>query len=165
MLPRLNLTARQLYPAFVSRNLFENKVAMSTFTLPDTSPEVPVHLTQDLEKDQLLAFPAFKNWISTLRHSLSLQNDKDHTFNSAPYKLRKINIQSVDFFGGGRIGFVKLKAELSNDQGESLPGSVFLREGSVGMMVRVFSMCASRQSNQWLKLLIIGFTSTACPSA
>ena len=116
---------------------------MSTFTLPDTSPEVPVHLTQDLRRDQLLQFPAFKNWISTLQHSLSLQSDKNHTFNSAPYKLRSIDIHSVDFFGGGRLGFVKLKAEVSNDLGENLPGSVFLRGGSVGMMVRVSSICVS----------------------
>ena len=111
------------------------KATMATFQLPDASPSVQVHLTQDLSKDQLLSFPAFKKWISTLQHSLSLQGNKDHTFNSAPYKLRKIEVQSVDFFGGGRIGFIKLKAEVSNDNGEKLPGSVFLRGGSVGMMV------------------------------
>ena len=108
---------------------------MSTFTLPDSSPECPVHLTPDLSKDQLLSFPAFKTWVSTLQHSLSTQQDKDHAFHASPYKLRKIDIQSVDFFGGGRIGFIKLQAEVSNDDGEKLPGSVFLRGGSVAMMV------------------------------
>lgn len=108
---------------------------MSTFILPDSTPEVPVRLTQDLGKDQLLSYPAFKTWINTLRHSLSTQQHQSHTFHSAPYKLRKIDIQSVDFFGGGRIGFIKLKAEVSNDSGERLPGSVFLRGGSVGMML------------------------------
>ncbi|KAL8716407.1 MAG: hypothetical protein Q9220_000314 [cf. Caloplaca sp. 1 TL-2023] len=107
---------------------------MSTFMLPDSEPEVPVHLTSGLSQEQLLSFTAFKTWISTLRYSLSLQQEKSHTFNSAPYKLRKIDIQSVDFFGGKRLGFVKLKAEVSNDDGEKLPGSVFLRGGSVGMM-------------------------------
>lgn len=109
---------------------------MSTFTLPDSSPECPVHLTEDLSKDQLLSFPAFRTWVSTLQHSLSTQRAKDHAFHASPYKLRKIAIQSVDFFGGGRIGFVKLQADVSNDDGEKLPGSVFLRGGSVGMMVR-----------------------------
>ncbi|KAI9696419.1 MAG: hypothetical protein M1836_005697 [Candelina mexicana] len=108
---------------------------MSTFTLPDSSPPVSVNLTKDLSKDQLLSFPAFKNWISTLQHSLSIQQSEDHTFHAAPYKLRNIDIQSVDFFGGERIGFIKLKAEVSNDNGETLPGSVFLRGGSVGMMI------------------------------
>jgi len=110
---------------------------MATFHLPNASPSVPIHLTPDLSQDQLLSFPAFKTWIATLQHSLSLQKSKDHAFNSAPYRLRKIDIQSVDFFGGGRIGFIKLKAEVSNENGEKLPGSVFLRGGSVGMMVYI----------------------------
>ena len=135
MLLRLQRIVSELRPAFP--NPVPRRTIMSTFTLPNTSPEVSVQLTQDLQKDQLLSFPAFKNWLSTLQHSLSLQNNENHTFNAAPYKLRKINIQSVDFFGGGRIGFIKLKSEVSNDQGEKLPGSVFLRGGSVGMMVRL----------------------------
>ena len=108
---------------------------MSIFILPNSSPEVPVTLTSDLSKDQLLAFPAFKTWITTLQHSLSLQRQGDHTFHACPYKLRKVDVQAVDFFRGGRLGFVKLKAEVSNDDGEKLPGSVFLRGGSVAMMV------------------------------
>ncbi|KAJ9639374.1 hypothetical protein H2199_006407 [Coniosporium tulheliwenetii] len=78
---------------------------MSSFTLPNFSPECKVNLTEDLSKDQLLGF-------------------------------KPINIQSVDFFGGGdKIGFIKLKADVSNDDSEKLPGSVFLRGGSVGMMI------------------------------
>ena len=108
---------------------------MSTFTLPNSSPEVPVHLTSDLSKEQLLTFPAFKTWVTALQHSLSTQQSASHTFHSAPYSLRSINIQSVDFFGGSRVGFLKLKADVANDRGERLPGSVFLRGGSVGMML------------------------------
>ena len=100
---------------------------MSTFNLPNTKPDVPVHLTLDLSQEQLLSFPAFKTWVSTLQHSLSTQQNKSHTFYSAPYKLRNIEIQAVDFFGRERIGFIKLKAEVSNDKGEKLPGSVFVR--------------------------------------
>ncbi|KAF1990941.1 ADP-sugar diphosphatase [Aulographum hederae CBS 113979] len=84
---------------------------------------------------RLLSFPAFKNWISTLQHSLSTQQSREHTFHPSPYKLRKIDVQAVDYFGGDRLGFVKLKADISNDDGERLPGSVFLRGGSVGLMV------------------------------
>ena len=83
---------------------------MSTFTLPKSKPEIPIDLTSDLSKDQLLSFPAFKTWINTLQHSLDIQKNKSHTFHSAPYKLRKIDIQAVDYFGGERIGFIKLKA-------------------------------------------------------
>ena len=101
--------------------------AMSTtFILPNSKPEARVHLTSDLSQEELLSFPAFKTWISTLQHSLTTQQSRSHTFHSAPYKLRNIEIQSVDFFGGKRIGFIKLKAEVSNDKGEKLPGSVFV---------------------------------------
>ena len=101
-------------------------VAMSTFTLPNSNPEISVHLTSDLSQEQLLSFPAFKTWITTLQRSLLTQQNKSHTFHSAPYKLRKIQIQSVDFFGSQRIGFIKLKTVVSNDKGEKLPGSVFV---------------------------------------
>ncbi|KAK2761158.1 hypothetical protein FQN54_001679 [Arachnomyces sp. PD_36] len=107
---------------------------MSTFTLPD-NPAVTVSLCPDITREQLLSFPAFKTWLSTLNHSLSQQSSKSHAFHSSPYALRNIDIQAVDIFGQGRIGFVKLKAEVSNDDGEKLPGSVFLRGGSVGMLL------------------------------
>ena len=110
---------------------------MSTFTLPGFTPECSVNLTNDLSKDQLLAFPAFKNWTKTLSHSLEQQEEKSHTFHDAPYKLRSIDIQSVDFFGKdkARIGFIKLTAQVTNDNQEYLPASVFLRGGSVAMLV------------------------------
>ncbi len=134
MVHRLRLITRHLNWLLTQPTL---RARMTTFQLPNASPSVPIHLTPDLSQDQLLSFPAFKTWISTLQQSLSLQKNKDHTFNSAPYQLRKIDIQSVDFFGGGRIGFIKLKADVSNENGEKLPGSVFLRGGSVGMMVYI----------------------------
>ena len=143
----INSYSIQLWPAAKKFAPHRSCAAtMSTFILPKSSPEVPINLTPDLSQDQLLSFPAFKTWISTLQHSLSTQAQKSHTFRSNPYKLRKIDIQSVDFFGGSRIGFVKLKAEVSNDAGEKLPGSVFLRGGSVGMMVRVQSIHPPKSS-------------------
>ena len=107
----------------------------SSFTLPRTDPPVTVNLVKDLSQDQLLSFTAFKTWLDTLQHSLSTQQVTNHPFHGSPYKLRRIDVQTVDFFGGSRIGFVKLKAEVSSNDGQKLPGSVFLRGGSVGMMV------------------------------
>jgi hypothetical protein len=49
--------------------------------------------------------------------------------------LRQIDIQAVDFFRPGILGFVKFRAHVSTDGGETLPGSVFLRGGSVGILV------------------------------
>ena len=132
MLLRLRLAATRLgfSKPFESLLLKPSLASMSSFSLPNSEPEVPVQLTSDLSQEQLLSFPAFKTWISTLQHSLSTQRNKSHTFHSAPYKLRNIEIQSVDFFGGERIGFIKLKADVSNDKGEKLPGSVFVSLGS-----------------------------------
>lgn len=113
---------------------------MSTFTIPNSHPAVAVNLTPDISKDQLLSFPAFKAWLSTLQDSLSQQSSSKHAFHTSPYALRRIDVQAVDIFGHGRIGFVKLKAEVSNDNGETLPGSVFLRGGSVGMLVSLHSL-------------------------
>ena len=154
MLSRLQRISRQLAPG---RQFNPQIASMSSFMLPNSQPEVQVNLTSDLSKDQLLAFPAFKNWISTLQHSLSLQQEKSHTFSAVPYALRKIDIQAVDFFGGNRLGFVKLKAEVSNDNGESLPGSIFLRGGSVGMMAGFWPIrpCVGTLSN-----IIIAHTTT-----
>ena len=129
MLYRLWLIASHLAtskpPTFPHIN--SRLATMHTFTLPNSKPEVPVHLTSDISQEQLLSFPAFRTWISTLQHSLSTQQHKSHTFHSTPFRLREIEIQCVDFFGRERIGFIKLKVEVSNDNGEKLPGSVFVR--------------------------------------
>lgn len=108
---------------------------MSAFDLPNTTPLVSVKLSADLAKDELLSFPAFKTWLSTLQKSLKLQQDPSHPFHETPYMLHSIQIQSHDRFGGGRLGFLKLKAEITNEKGERLPGSVFLRGGSVAMLL------------------------------
>ena len=113
-----------------------------TFKLPGTNPEVPVQVpaesahTATLSDTDLLKFPAFKTWLETLQRSLSLQHsNQNHEFHQDPYALRNITIQCVDRFGGGRVGFIKLKADISNNAGEKLPGSVFLRGGSVAMLL------------------------------
>ncbi|KAF2420290.1 ADP-sugar diphosphatase [Tothia fuscella] len=82
---------------------------MSTFILPNSSPEC--------------------------QRSLATQISAEHTFHTSPYRLRKIEVQVVDYFGKGRIGFLKLQTDVSNDDGEKLPGCVFMRGGSVGMLV------------------------------
>ncbi|CEL04746.1 Putative Nucleoside diphosphate-sugar hydrolase of the MutT [Aspergillus calidoustus] len=96
---------------------------------------LPISCPKELPKDDLLRFPAFRAWFDTLQHSLSQQQQPSHEFHKDPYVLRGIEVQAVDFFGGGRLGFVKLKADVSNAGGERLPGSVFLRGGSVGMLL------------------------------
>ncbi|EXJ80509.1 hypothetical protein A1O1_08654 [Capronia coronata CBS 617.96] len=108
----------------------------ATFILPNSNPDIPITHPTSLNQDQILTFPAFKTWLRTLQKSLALQQrQKKHPFHAAPYSLRSIEIQSVDFFSGHRLGFLKMKATVANGRGESLPGSVFMRGGSVAMMI------------------------------
>ncbi|KAL1865644.1 hypothetical protein VTK73DRAFT_5118 [Phialemonium thermophilum] len=107
---------------------------MSTFTLKGHG--VPVTLVDGLSEEQLLSFQPFRSWVSALTKSLALQaRNAQHPFHRDPYALRSIRIQAYDRFGGGRLGFVKLAANVSNAAGESLPGAVFLRGPSVAMLV------------------------------
>jgi ADP-sugar diphosphatase len=111
---------------------------MATFNLPETSPPCPVKLTDNITQEQLLSYPAFKTWHKTISHSLFLQSKPNHEFNKSPYKLREIIVQSVDWFGSGekkRLGFVKFQAQITNDNGEHLPGAVFMRGSSVAMLL------------------------------
>jgi ADP-sugar diphosphatase len=110
---------------------------MSTFALSSKTPfpGVNVTLPSDLSSEQLLSFRPFNQWLDSLAKSLSLQQQATHPFNDEPYKLRDIEVQSVDFFSESRLGFVKLRATVQNDNGEKLPGSVFMRGGSVAMLI------------------------------
>ncbi|KAL3463995.1 hypothetical protein BJX64DRAFT_276179 [Aspergillus heterothallicus] len=110
-------------------------MSTSTATQGSGVGSLTISCPKELTKDDLLRFPAFRIWFDTLQHSLSRQQQPSHEFHNDPYVLRNIDVQTVDFFGGGRLGFVKLKADVSNGSGERLPGSVFLRGGSVGMLL------------------------------
>ena len=102
--------------------------------LNDLQPPCKVTLCDDLSKDELLNHKPFSQWLGTLRKSLETQNQSTHAFNKSPYSLRSLEVQAIDRFGK-RIGFLKLKANVANDDGEYLPGAVFLRGGSVAMLV------------------------------
>jgi len=106
----------------------------ASFYLPEVSPTVEVKLVPDITKDQLLAYGPFNDWLTTLQTSLALQKSKEHPFNDDEYVLKSIQIQAVDWFGK-RIGFIKFKAVVENGKKEKLPGGVFMRGGSVAMLM------------------------------
>ncbi|KAK0646955.1 hypothetical protein B0T16DRAFT_458831 [Cercophora newfieldiana] len=109
---------------------------MSTrFNLDGFGNPVTVTLMPNITERQLLDFPAFQTWRSTLRANLERQKDGKHVFHKTPFTLRSITIQSVDWFTHTRLGFVKLSAEMKNQEGKSLPGIAFLRGGSVAMLM------------------------------
>lgn len=110
---------------------------MTSFTLADSAPPCKVTLCEGLTEDELSAHKPFKQWLETLHANLKTQQEQDHAFNKAPFELRSIEVQAVDRFGHDRIGFVKFKATVKNKNGESIPGSIFLRGGSAAILVCV----------------------------
>jgi len=123
--------------------------AFESFQLPDFDPPVVVTLAKDLDtkfnKSVLLKYEPFVEWVEQLKRSLDLQttgdgiSGKKHPFHDDRYELKKIHIQVVDFFGE-RIGFLKYKAVIENKEGKDgepmeLPGLIFMRGGSVGMLM------------------------------
>ena len=111
-----------------------------------------IKLPEDLTEDQLAEFKAFKEWRAALEKSLDEQSKPDHEFHANPYKLRNINVQAVDRFGPTKIGFVKLKADISNEAGEHLPGSIFMRGASVAMLLILSPEFPSDADDQWVIL-------------
>lgn len=109
-------------------------MADNVFVLKEYN-NVPV-TAQGLERDQLTQWPPFKNWISTLSHSISLQSQPSHPFHNNPYQLKDITIESYTLFRADNIGFLKLSANVSTADGKSrLPGVIFLRGPAVAMLV------------------------------
>lgn len=97
-----------------------------------------------MTKAKVLDFTAFHDWINVLQKSLQRQYDvKDHQFNKDPYFLRWIKIEAFnEFFIKGKpkpcILFMKIFAEVSTNYNNFLPGVVFLRGGSIAiLMIRV----------------------------
>ncbi|KAH6628219.1 hypothetical protein F5144DRAFT_493491 [Chaetomium tenue] len=107
---------------------------MSTFQHPDY--HIPITLPAGLSQSQLLAFPPFNSWLTTLQTSLATQRTTPtHPFHADPYTLHAITVQAFDRFGPARLGFVKLTSAVTNAAGEALPGAVILRGPSVAMLV------------------------------
>ncbi|KIW11886.1 hypothetical protein PV08_09159 [Exophiala spinifera] len=109
------------------------------FTLRNALGEPPVEVTLSagLSQEACLGFKPFNVWLESLRQSLRLQSEEHHPFNAEKerYTLRRINVQSVDYFGS-RIGFMKMETVVENDSdGRPLPGIVFLRGGSVAVLI------------------------------
>ncbi|KAK6206142.1 hypothetical protein LQW54_007862 [Pestalotiopsis sp. IQ-011] len=109
---------------------------MTTIKL-SAAGDVPITVPDGLSRETLEGFKPLNRWLGTLTRSLERQRTSPpHPFHADPYSLHKVTIQSFDLFGGQRLGFLKLQADVSNGGGgESLPGSVFLRGPSVAMLV------------------------------
>ncbi|CAO2651521.1 Nn.00g040910.m01.CDS01 [Neocucurbitaria sp. VM-36] len=115
-------------------------------------------------------FPALHNWFIRILSNSKLQNNESHPFFKHPYKLREIDVQAVDWFWRNRpghqdkLGFMKMQAKIETDfyvhDGETkeradwLPGAVFLRGGSVGVLIIVQPSDAKGDNEKYVILTI-----------
>lgn len=104
--------------------------------------KVPVYLPNTITRNELELMKAFADWKRTLHANLALQSEKDHAFHEHPYSLRSIEVKSVTKFPTGRVGFIKIDAAVKRDRfpgddklPEALPGTAFIRGGSVAMLM------------------------------
>ncbi|KAL5319112.1 hypothetical protein ACEPPN_012161 [Leptodophora sp. 'Broadleaf-Isolate-01'] len=123
-----------------------------SFDLPGFSPVVKVslnrHVLEELKtwkkeldlptfQRSLFKFTAFDNWVETLKKDFELQKDKKHMFHEHPFSLRAVQIQAVNWWGKGDepLGFLMMKTTIRNDEDKELPGIVFLRGGSIAVLI------------------------------
>jgi len=96
----------------------------STSYLDMDSMDVPVYVTgtaASLTEGQILDFKPFCNWVNGMNPELYVES---------------VTVTDVHWFGS-RIGFMTIKSvtRLMGEHGPALPGIVFLRGGSVAMLV------------------------------
>lgn len=96
-----------------------------------------------------------QHWLDSLTNALTLQSRAHHPFHEDPYALRSITIQSHDFFGANRVGFIKLVASVTNSAGESLPAIALLRGPSVAMLVMLIPDDAPPDSDERYAVLTV----------
>lgn len=127
-------------------------LTLREFNSKTLDPPVPVYLPWNLtahEFTQILdspsnkpafKFPALRNWLLGLLGTLDAQKDESHPFHRQPYRLEELTVESVDWFDKKdytRLGYMKIQSEIRNGSGDSdwIPGSAFLRGGSVAILV------------------------------
>lgn len=71
------------------------------------------------ELAKVLAFQPFKDWLQ----AFSEQQEARHN----EMDVNSIDVQSIDYFGSQKIGFVKFKANVTfKETGKNAPGIVFM---------------------------------------
>ena len=93
-------------------------VSIGDQSVPVTMGSQVTRATSDI-LNQVLDFGPFKEWVSRLDKA---QGEKKNEMD-----IRSIEVQNTDIFGSGKLGFVKLKADVRfKENGKSAPGIVFM---------------------------------------
>lgn len=100
----------------LSRRLLQQRRFFMTHHVRIGQQQVPV---SGENSDKVVEFGPFKEWVARLDQA---QRDRQDEFD-----VSKIAIQNTDVFGSGKLGFVKLKADVTfRETGKNVPGIVFM---------------------------------------
>ncbi|EGF80123.1 hypothetical protein BATDEDRAFT_19558 [Batrachochytrium dendrobatidis JAM81] len=101
------------------------------------------------------AFKPFQEWVQRLGHQL------DTTSTGKQLVVHGVQITDVDYFGKGRIGFVKFHADIrwaDHADGVPVPGIVFCRGGAVAILLIVRPIESesepTREPQEWAVLTV-----------
>ncbi|KAK9477757.1 hypothetical protein V1514DRAFT_332925 [Lipomyces japonicus] len=135
-------------------------MASISFVFKSIPVTIPSHLVATgLSQSHVEQFGPFVNWITKLTSSLqstpvkggfndsknnnkNKNNDNDVEVGTF-YYLKSVHVQSADFFGNKKLGFLKVSALVEDNQHRHLPGIVFLRGQSVAMLVLIYPILDS----------------------
>jgi ADP-sugar diphosphatase len=147
------MEAQILHENLKPKDKREHSLILKKYNSEALSPPVPVYLPYNLSSKQFLelfsseaenrpksayGFTALNDWFSRLIGNLKLQQNGAHPHHTRPYLLKELDIEAADWFSPGkRLGFIKLQSKVERGDGPSdwVPGAVFLRGGSVAILV------------------------------
>lgn len=112
-----------LLTSFVSSIILESSDSSLSESVIISGVPVPVTASCECNLSEVLRCQNFINWTQKVDPELD---------------VRSIDIQSVDYFGNGRIGFIKFKSlvyKKSVPEGRHIPGIVFMRGPSVAILL------------------------------
>lgn len=80
---------------------------------------IPITGEAGISIDAAVTSKQFKDWLASMDRQC--------------FNVRAVHVQSVDMFGQ-KVGFIKLRADVVDQNGKFVPGIVFMRGGSVGIL-------------------------------
>jgi ADP-sugar diphosphatase len=105
----------------MSENQSTQVPAAAAATLPSATVAPPVFTAEGgIALDTAVQSKQFQNWLAQV--------------DTNKFQIRSVHFQSVDMFGSVKVGFIKFKADVVDKAGKFIPGIVFMRGGSVGIL-------------------------------
>jgi ADP-sugar diphosphatase len=105
----------------MSENQSNQAPASAAAAVPSATVVQPVFTAEaGIALDTAVQSKQFQNWLAQV--------------DTNKFQIRSVHFQSVDMFGPTKVGFIKFKADVVDKAGKFIPGIVFMRGGSVGIL-------------------------------